>query len=71
MDYQDKKRPAMSVFALAAILVLCIAGGFNSNESLLMMVGCIILGSGSWALWQVGTWAWWRYGSRHGVDAFR
>jgi hypothetical protein len=71
MEYQDAKRPAMSVFALAAILVLCVACTIKSSESLQMIVGCIVLGSGSWALWQVGSWAWWRYGSRHGVDAFR
>ena len=71
MEYQDMKRPAMSVFALAAILLVCLGGTFTGSDSWQTAAGCIVLGGGAWALWQVGRWAWWRYGPRQLIDSIR
>jgi glucose dehydrogenase len=71
MEYQDMKRPALSVFALAIILLLGLGGAFTGGESWQTAAGCVVLGSGTWAIWNVGRWAWWRYGPRHVVDAIR
>ena len=64
MEYQDMKRPALSVFALAIIFVSAILGTFNGGGGWQTACGCIILGGGAWAIWQIGRWGWWRYGSR-------
>jgi hypothetical protein len=71
MDYHDVKRPALSVFALAIILVCAILGALSGGEGWQTATGCIVLGSGLWAIWQIGRWGWWRYGQREAVGYTR
>jgi hypothetical protein len=69
MNYQGK-RPDLSVFALAIILVLAIVSAFG-GEGWQSATGCIVLGSGTWAIWNIGRWGWRQYGPRVSLDFTR